>query len=128
MAARRTRRPCVPISVLLAGLVAYRGPAPSVVDDGQWIMPGRDYSASRFSGLNEITAANAKNLRPTWSFYRRPRRSRGPATGSRFHHVRRHSLSQRALRLRPDQEGYPLRWKYRPYVDRRQSAFPAATS
>ena len=31
-------------------------------------MPARDYAATRFSGLTEITAANAKNLRPTWSF------------------------------------------------------------
>ena len=31
-------------------------------------MPGKDYAASRYSGLSEITVANAAQLRPVWTF------------------------------------------------------------
>src|SRR6184192_305240 len=37
-------------------------------DDKQWVMPGKDYSASRFSTLTQITKENVKNLRPAWTF------------------------------------------------------------
>src|SRR5207249_9158767 len=37
-------------------------------DDGQWTMPAKDYAATRYSGLSQITPANAPRLRPVWSF------------------------------------------------------------
>ena len=37
-------------------------------DDKQWIMPGKDYSQTRFSTLSQITPRNVKNLRPAWTF------------------------------------------------------------
>jgi alcohol dehydrogenase (cytochrome c) len=37
-------------------------------DDKQWVMPGKDYSQTRFSTLTQITPANVKNLRPAWTF------------------------------------------------------------
>src|SRR6266852_1643549 len=37
-------------------------------DDGQWTMPGKNYAATRYSGLSQITPANAARLRPVWSF------------------------------------------------------------
>ncbi len=37
-------------------------------DDGQWTMPGKDYAATRYSGLAEINAQNAKGLHPVWTF------------------------------------------------------------
>src|ERR1041385_6645590 len=37
-------------------------------DDGQWTMPARDYAATRYSGLNQITPANAAHLKPVWTF------------------------------------------------------------
>ncbi|HEY0351378.1 MAG TPA: hypothetical protein VGC48_04605, partial [Gemmatimonadales bacterium] len=40
----------------------------AATDDGQWTMPGKDYASTRFSGLAQITAANARRLRPVWSF------------------------------------------------------------
>ena len=58
MAGRRTRSHRLTTSVLLAGLAACGRPAATMPDDGQWTMPGRDYSATRYSGLNEITAAS----------------------------------------------------------------------
>ena len=36
-------------------------------DDGQWVLPGKNYSATRFSGLNKITTDNVKNLKVAWS-------------------------------------------------------------
>ena len=37
-------------------------------DDKQWVMPGKDYSQTRYSTLSQITPANVKNLRPAWTF------------------------------------------------------------
>ena len=37
-------------------------------DDNQWAMPGKNYSATRFSTLKQITPVNIKNLRQVWSF------------------------------------------------------------
>lgn len=37
-------------------------------EDGQWIMPAKDYASRRFSGLNQITADNVRNLRVAWTF------------------------------------------------------------
>ncbi len=31
-------------------------------DDGQWVRAPKDYAATRFSGLTEITTDNVKNL------------------------------------------------------------------
>src|SRR6476661_7915525 len=50
------------------------GPAPTAssdslpADDGQWVRPGKDYQGTRFSGLTEITAANASQLRVISTF------------------------------------------------------------
>jgi PQQ-dependent dehydrogenase (methanol/ethanol family) len=35
---------------------------------GEWTIPARDYGSTRFSPLDQITAANAKDLRLAWSF------------------------------------------------------------
>ena len=35
---------------------------------GQWTMPGKDYAATRFSSLAQITPANAARLKPVWTF------------------------------------------------------------
>jgi glucose dehydrogenase len=44
------------------------GSAAAADDDGQWIMPARNFASTRYSGLNQITAANAGQLRLAWSF------------------------------------------------------------
>lgn len=36
--------------------------------DGQWLRAAKDYSSSRYSGLQQITAANVARLEPAWSF------------------------------------------------------------
>ena len=42
--------------------------AAMAADDGQWTMPAKDYASWRFSTLDQITTANAKDLRLAWSF------------------------------------------------------------
>jgi alcohol dehydrogenase (cytochrome c) len=37
-------------------------------EDGQWVRPAKNYASTRFSGLTEITADNARNLRLAWTF------------------------------------------------------------
>src|SRR5689334_23683784 len=36
-------------------------------DDAQWVLPGKNYAAQRFSTLNKITPENVKNLKVAWS-------------------------------------------------------------
>src|SRR5713101_3414817 len=35
---------------------------------GQWVVSGKNYSLTRYSELNQITTANAKNLKVAWTF------------------------------------------------------------
>ena len=37
-------------------------------DDGQWTMAAKDYANTRFSSLDQITAANASKLQLAWTF------------------------------------------------------------
>jgi len=37
-------------------------------DDGQWIMPAKNYSSTRFSGLGEINTGNVRQLGVSWTF------------------------------------------------------------
>ena len=37
-------------------------------DDGQWLMPAKNYASTRFSELTEIDATNVGRLRHVWSF------------------------------------------------------------
>jgi len=37
-------------------------------DDKQWIMPAKNYAATRFSGLNQINAGNVHQLKVAWTF------------------------------------------------------------
>jgi len=104
------------VATLLVVLVVQR-PAPGA-PDGQWPMPAKDYAATRYSALTEITAANAKALRAAWSF------STGVLAG---HEGQPLVVHQTMYVVTPypnvlyafdlAQEGYPLKWKYRPNVD-----------
>ena len=111
-------RIAVPLAMLITVLVACdRGPA-LAHDDGQWTMPGKDYAATRFSGLTEITAANAKDLHATWSFSTGVlggHEGQPLVVGSTMYVVTPWPNVLYAFDL--TKEGYPLRWKYRPFVD-----------
>jgi PQQ-dependent dehydrogenase (methanol/ethanol family) len=100
------------LCTLLAGAAAAQAQ-----EDGQWTMPGKTYASLRYSGLSEITAANAKALRPVWTF------STGVLAG---HEGQPLVVKNTMYVVTPfpnvlyafdlTREGYPLRWKYRPDV------------
>jgi PQQ-dependent dehydrogenase (methanol/ethanol family) len=41
---------------------------PVTAAPGDWVLPTRDYAATRFSPLDQITAQNVHQLKPVWSF------------------------------------------------------------
>jgi len=102
----------VTASTLLVVILA-QSPAPD-----QWTMPAKDYSATRYSALGQINASNVRRLRPTWSF------STGVLAG---HEGQPLVVNQTMYVVTPypnvlyafdlTQDGYPLKWKYRPNVD-----------
>src|SRR5437867_8534476 len=80
-------------------------------------MPAKDYAATRYSDLSEITSTNAGRLRPVWTF------STGVLGGhegqplvvdNTMYVVTPYPNVLYAFDL--TREGYPLKWKYRPYV------------
>src|SRR3989442_1681056 len=99
-------------------LIVLQGPAASVRDDGQWTMPGKDYSATRFSGLSQITPRNAARLRPIWSFATGVlggHEGQPLVVGNTMYVVTPFPNVLYAFDL--TREGYPLKWKYRPDVN-----------
>src|ERR1043165_4967057 len=42
--------------------------SPNETEDGQWLMPAKNYASTRFSGLDQINTENAKNLKVAWTF------------------------------------------------------------
>jgi PQQ-dependent dehydrogenase (methanol/ethanol family) len=80
-------------------------------------MPAKNYAATRYSGLTQINAQNARSLHPLWTF------STGVLTG---HEGQPLVVGETMYVVTPwpnvlyafdlRKEGYPLRWKYRPDV------------
>jgi len=96
-------------------VVEAAGTRPTEADDGQWSMPAKDYAATRYSGLAQITRTNAHGLHPVWTF------STGVLGG---HEGQPLVVNNTMYVVTPwpnvlyafdlTKEGYPLRWKYRP--------------
>ena len=90
---------------------------PATTEDGQWTMPSKDYAATRFSALGDISAQNARSLHPVWTF------STGVLGG---HEGQPLVVGDTMYVVTPwpnvlyafdlTREGYPLKWKYRPEV------------
>jgi PQQ-dependent dehydrogenase (methanol/ethanol family) len=89
--------------------------APRSGPPGEWSHPAADYANSRFSELDQITAANAKSLRAAWTF------STGVLRGhegsplvvqNTMYLVTPYPNVSYALDL--TKEGQPLKWKARP--------------
>lgn len=119
--ARGMRRASLLVCLLCLGAVNAAGAAPATVgpaaEDGQWTMPGKNYAATRYSGLTQINAQNARALHPVWTF------STGVLAG---HEGQPLVVGNTMYVVTPwpnvlyafdlSKEGYPLRWKYRPDV------------
>ena len=61
--------PFAAIGAIACATLALADDLPSMMkDDKQWVMPAKNYANTRFSGLNQINAGNASQLRVAWSF------------------------------------------------------------
>src|SRR5258706_302335 len=102
--------------VAAVALILLQGTSPQ--DDGQWTMPGKNYGATRYSGLAQITPRNAPRLRPVWTFSTGVlggHEGQPLVVGSTMYVVTPFPDVLYAFDL--THEGYPLKWKYRPDVN-----------
>jgi lanthanide-dependent methanol dehydrogenase len=84
-------------------------------DDGQWVMPAKNYASTRYSTLDEINASNAARLKVAWTFSTGVVSGHEAAplvVGSTMYLVTPFPNLVFALDLtRP---GAPMKWKYDP--------------
>src|SRR5882672_2881635 len=62
-----------------------------------WVMPTGDYANTRYSKLNQITAANAGKLQVAWTFSTGVLRGHEGTAHRRQHHVRPHAVPKQGL-------------------------------
>jgi PQQ-dependent dehydrogenase (methanol/ethanol family) len=89
-----------------------------VAEDGQWLMPAKDYQSTRFSGLDQITPDNVVRLRAAWTFSTGIRRGHEAAplvVGSTMYVVSPFPNQLFALDLARDGA---LKWTYAPPLQR----------
>src|SRR5260370_35584756 len=103
-------------AVVLIVLQGAQGPVSR--DDGQWTMPGKDFAATRYSGLAQVPARHAARLRRVWTFWTGVlggHEGQPLVVGSTMYVVTPFPDVLYAFDL--THEGYPLKWKYRPDVN-----------
>jgi PQQ-dependent dehydrogenase (methanol/ethanol family) len=91
---------------------------PGADQPGEWALPGRDYAATRYSPLNQITTENAKNLQVAWTFstgVNRGHEGTPLVVDNTMYVVTPHPNIVYALDL-ANPTG-PLKWKYHPPTD-----------
>jgi PQQ-dependent dehydrogenase (methanol/ethanol family) len=94
-------------------------------DDAQWVTPGKNYAATRFSSLEQINLKNVKRLKSVWSFSTGALRGHEGAplvVGTTMYVHSAYPNHVYALDLTKD--GAPIVWKYTPKQDDR--AVPVA--
>jgi glucose dehydrogenase len=87
-------------------------------DDGNWTMPGRDYSATRFSPLHEISTQTVKNLQVAFTFSVgtvRGQESAPIVVGHTLYIVSSFPNILYALDL--EKPGAPVKWRFEPKPD-----------
>ncbi|HEV8717487.1 MAG TPA: methanol/ethanol family PQQ-dependent dehydrogenase [Candidatus Binatia bacterium] len=87
-------------------------------DPGQWVLPGKNYSLTRYSELKQISAANVKNLKAAWTFSTGVLRGHEGAplvVGDTMYLVTPFPNLVYALDL--TKPGAPVKWKYEPKQD-----------
>ena len=91
---------------------------PGAPRPGEWTLPGRDYAGTRYSPLDQITAANAGNLRLAWSFstgFARGFEGQPLVVAGMMYVVTPYPNKVFAIDL--SRPGGPLRWSYTPPTD-----------
>jgi PQQ-dependent dehydrogenase (methanol/ethanol family) len=86
-------------------------------DDAQWVMPAKNYAATRFSGLDQITTENVRDLQVAWTFSTglTPGHEAAPlVVGDTMYLVTPYPNILYALDLRDGS----LRWAYKPQPER----------
>ena len=89
--------------------------APRTTAVGEWQMPAGDYANSRFSDLAQITAANAANLKASWTFSTgvlRGHEGQPLVVNNTMYLVTPYPNVSYAIDLAT--AGQPLKWKFRP--------------
>src|SRR4051794_27440813 len=106
-------------ALLLTSAAAQNLPKPPAAaapaDDGQWIMPAKNFASTRYSELTEINTDNVKNLRVDFTFSTGVNKGHEAAplvVGSTMYIVSPYPNILYALDLR--QPGAPMKWKYEP--------------
>ena len=117
MAGCKGERAAPPVSLVAkTGAATVAGDTTAVYpDDGQWVRPAKDYQATRFSGLTEISTANVRDLRPVVTFSTGVNRGHEAApivAGNTMYVVTPFPNIVYALDL--TKEGYPTKWTYKP--------------
>ena len=83
-------------------------------EDGQWLMPAKNYASTRFSGLDQINPDNVKNLKVAWTFSTGVDRGQEAAplvVGSTMYVVTPYPNILYALDLK---NNGAMKWKYEP--------------
>src|SRR3954468_21161204 len=108
------------VALVLAGLLtiaksAHPATEMDAGDVGNWTMAARDYAYTRFSPLDQVTAANVKSLTLAWTFSTGVLRGHEAApivADDTMYIVTPYPNILYALDLR--QPGAPLKWKFSP--------------
>ena len=98
-------------------------------DDNQWTMPGKNYAATRYSTLKQITAANIKSLRPVWSFSTgalRGHEGQPLVVGTTMYVHSAYPNHVYAIDM--TKEGWPIKWQYTPVQNDRAVAVACCDS
>ena len=114
--AREAEPPAPARSAAIQGARVAAGPAGA--DDGQWLMPAKNYASTRYSELAQITAQNVKSLRPVWTFSTGNVRGHEAAplvVGGTMYVVTPFPNQLYALDL--TKPGAPAKWVYEPPVE-----------
>jgi PQQ-dependent dehydrogenase (methanol/ethanol family) len=93
-------------------------PSAAAGADKDWPQPNKNMSATRYSDLSQITAANVKDLRPAWSFSTgvlRGHEGEPIVVGDTMYLATPFPNIVYALDL--TKEGAPIKWKYAPKQD-----------
>jgi PQQ-dependent dehydrogenase (methanol/ethanol family) len=92
--------------------------AASPEEDGQWIMPAKDYASTRYSGLDSINTSNVKDLQVAFTFSTetlKGQESAVLAVGSTIYFTTPYPNYLFAIDL--SRPGGALKWKYDPKPD-----------
>ena len=114
---RRRMLPVFALAILILPIMAYGNSELLSLqeDDGQWVLPGKNYASTRYSTLNQITTHNVHNLKAAWTFSLGVLRGQegSPLVVGTTMYVHT-GFPNIVYALDLTQEGAPIKWAYRP--------------